>query len=122
MDSNYANKQTYTSADLVRLKRDVKTLMVMAEMYCHDHKHIKPEKEALCPKCSDLIEYAITRTYSCPRQHKTTCDTCTIRCYKPNKQRAIREIMAYSGPRMIFRHPLMAIRHLAKKFKQKEIT
>ncbi len=113
------NEQVRTLSGSNKFKKDIKTLMVMAEMYCHDHKHIKPENKPLCSECEKIVEYAIARTCSCPYQHKITCDTCTISCYKTGERKAIKSIMAYSGPRMMFRHPLMAIRHLAKQLSNK---
>ena len=33
-------------------------------------------------------------------------------CYKPEMRERIRQVMRYSGPRMITKHPVAAIRHL----------
>ena len=43
---------------------------------------------------------------------KPTCRHCAIHCYDMDHRARIREVMRYAGPRMIFRHPLLAIRHL----------
>ena len=45
---------------------------------------------------------------------KPTCRKCPVHCYKPDMREMIREVMRFSGPRMIFRHPIAAIRHLAR--------
>lgn len=103
------------TTDANRIKRDEKTVMAMACMYCHGHRHIRKPGSPLCPDCTKVIEYAQERTRRCPQQHRGTCDTCTIQCYKPSMRAEIKSIMAYSGPRMLFKHPVMAIRHLLKK-------
>ncbi len=104
------------------LRKDERTLVAMARIYCHGHRHIADSSndEQLCHECFQVVEYALERTKRCPHEHKGTCDTCTIQCYKPAMRQRIREIMAYSGPRMMFHHPLMAVRHLAKKRRSKK--
>ncbi len=99
------------------LKKDERTLVAMARIYCRGHRHIPDgnNRGSLCGECAETIEYALERTRKCTHDHKGTCDTCTIQCYKPGMRQKIRLIMAYSGPRMIFHHPIMAIRHLKKK-------
>ena len=36
----------------------------------------------------------------------------SVHCYQPQMREQIRQVMRYSGPRMLFHHPVMAIRHL----------
>lgn len=111
------NNRTINSKQNRLLEKDKQTLMAMARIYCHGHCHIRGSEEHadLCPECHSIIEYALERTRKCPHEHKGTCDTCTIQCYKPAMRAEIRKIMAYSGPRMMLHHPLMALQHLAKK-------
>ena len=69
--------------------------------------------EAVCPECAQLDEYAALRTRRCRKMHvKTSCDACENHCYKPEMRERIRQVMRYSGPRMITKHPVAAIRHL----------
>jgi hypothetical protein len=42
---------------------------------------------------------------------KPTCANCPIHCYQPAQRAAIRAVMAYAGPRMLLRHPMMALQH-----------
>ena len=35
-------------------------------------------------------------------------------------RKKIREVMRFSGPRMIFHHPVMAVRHLIDSLKEKK--
>lgn len=111
-------REPLSEADKRRLERDNKTVVAMAKIYCHDHhRGALRNEQGLCAECAPIIEYAIARTKACPRKHKGTCDTCTIQCYKPEMREKIRAIMAYSGPRMMLHHPIMAIRHVYKKAK-----
>ncbi len=69
---------------------------------------------SLCPACRELLEYAGLRLEKCPwGDAKPTCAKCPIHCYKPEMRARIREVMRYAGPRMLLRHPLMGLRHLA---------
>ena len=83
----------------------------MIGIYCrHNHQTRKSE---LCRQCRGLLEYALLRLEKCPFQEgKTTCGNCKIHCYKPGMRQKIREAMRFAGPRMVWRHPLMAIEHM----------
>ena len=37
---------------------------------------------------------------------------CPVHCYRPGMREAVREVMRYAGPRMVVRHPVLALRHL----------
>lgn len=79
-------------------------------MYCRSHH----QKKGVCDNCNDLLEYALTRLEKCPQLHnKPTCAKCTIHCYKPDKRKYVREVMRYSGPRMLLNHPYLAILHVS---------
>ena len=87
-----------------------KTVEAMIRLYCHD-EHQTPA--GLCPECAELQDYAGERLTRCPYQPgKTTCAKCPIHCYKPAMRDEIRAVMRYAGPRMITRHPLLALYHL----------
>ena len=87
----------------------------MAKLYCRNHHRGLQGDKGLCPECAAVVAYAAERTNRCPHLHKGICETCAIQCYKPEMRQNIRQIMTYSGPRMLIHHPLMAIRHLIKK-------
>lgn len=116
---NPNNKNKHSSRDQKRLERDNKTVVVMAQLYCHDHHCGLQDEDGLCPECRDVVLYAIERTERCPQLHKGVCELCSIQCYKPAMRQQIRTIMAYSGPRMITHHPIMVFRHVAKKLSLK---
>jgi superfamily II helicase len=113
------SKLNYTQAEQKNLDRDKKTVMAMAQIFCRGHNHICSPEDSLCPQCLSVVEYSNEKTQRCPYKHQGTCNTCPTQCYTQEMRLAIREIMAYSGPRMILHHPIMAIRYLIKKRKNK---
>ena len=100
-----------------RMKREGKTVESMIGIFCRDQHRTKG---ALCQECRELLEYARFRLRNCPfQENKTTCGNCPIHCYKPQMREKIREVMRYSGPRMIRHHPLLAIGHMVDGLKKK---
>ena len=74
----------------------------------------------LCPSCRELLEYAHTRSQNCPfMEEKTFCSNCRVHCYKPEMREKIREVMRFSGPRMLLYHPAMAVWHVVCLIKEK---
>jgi hypothetical protein len=92
-----------------RLLREQKTVEAMIRLYCRaNHGAVH-----LCAECAGLLEYAGQRLRRCPYgQQKPTCLHCVIHCYRPEMKERIRKVMRYAGPRIMFRHPLLAMRHL----------
>ena len=43
-----------------------------------------------------------------------------MHCYKPQMREKIRDVMRFSGPRMIFHHPIAAVRHVIETKKEKK--
>lgn len=88
----------------------------MISAYCRRH-HVG-KADGLCDECRDLIAYTHRRLELCPKNdRKSSCRKCEIHCYAPAKRERIREVMRYVGPRMIFIHPISAIRHLISELK-----
>jgi len=101
---------------LNRLERERTTLQMMLKLYCKDHHH---SANVLCPECQRLSDYSLTRLSNCKfGEGKPTCSKCTVHCYKPVMRKRIIRIMCYSGPRMLFVHPMIAIRHLIDGLKK----
>ena len=91
------------------LEREARTLQRMILLYCHKQHGAEA---ALCPECQALQDYALNRLKHCPhRQNKTICAKCQTHCYKPDMRVKIKQVMRFAGPRMLFAHPLLAIRH-----------
>ena len=42
---------------------------------------------------------------------KPVCSKCPVHCYRPELRERIRGVMRYAGPRMLYRHPVLALRH-----------
>lgn len=96
-------------AEARRLERERRTVLAMIRLYCRAH-HGRRE---LCPDCRALGEYASYRLARCPSgEDKPTCAHCPIHCYAPAKRERIREVMRFAGPRMLWRHPVLALYHL----------
>ncbi|MCT7941206.1 nitrous oxide-stimulated promoter family protein [Shewanella holmiensis] len=95
-----------------KLLYEFRTIGAMVEIYCRAHHPLKPSK-GVCVSCQEFLTYAETRLDRCPYgQGKPTCNKCPVHCYKPHMKQKAREIMLYSGPRMLLPHPIMAIKHL----------
>ena len=93
-----------------RLLRERKTVEAMIRIACEGRHESSGE---LCHACSDLLEYALRRLEKCPYQAaKPTCAKCPIHCYRPSMREEIRSVMGYAGPRMVVRHPILALGHV----------
>ncbi|MFN7887162.1 MAG: nitrous oxide-stimulated promoter family protein, partial [Betaproteobacteria bacterium] len=94
-----------------RLARELRTIEAMLRIGCRDrHGGGAP----LCAECAALAEYTARRLAACPfGETKPTCSNCQIHCYGPREREAVREVMRYAGPRMLLRHPVLALRHVA---------
>lgn len=90
-----------------------KILSLMIDMYCKgNHKDLRPDKKTLCPECQKTKDYAIFRTEKCPfMETKTFCKVCKVHCYNAENKEKIRNVMRYCGPRMLFSHPALTIKH-----------
>jgi hypothetical protein len=72
-----------------------------------------PKDAALCDDCTALHDYARRRLERCVfGAAKPTCAKCTVHCYKANMREYIRQVMRWAGPRMLRRHPVLAVRHM----------
>lgn len=83
----------------------------MIRLYCR-RKHTQGE---LCTDCAGLLAYAHARLDRCRfGGRKPSCRACKVHCYRPDMAARIREVMRFSGPRMIWTHPLLTLCHLLK--------
>ena len=82
----------------------------MIRLYCRRQHGPRTE---LCADCAELLAYARARLSKCPfQEHKPTCARCPVHCYRPDVRERVRAVVRYAGPRMLLRHPFLALRHL----------
>lgn len=93
-----------------RLARELATIEAMVRMHCRDRHGTR---RGLCGACDTLMTYATRRLDRCVfGDAKPTCANCKVHCYNAAMREQVRTVMRHSGPRMIWRHPLLAIAHL----------
>lgn len=99
-------------------EREKKMVSQMIALYCRRNHHTKG---VLCPERAALNDYARARSEHCPfMETKTFCVNCRVHCYKPDMREKIRAVMRFSGPRIIFYHPVAAIRHVVETKREKK--
>ena len=104
---------------MTRIEKEKQTVEQMIRLYC-----IKKEgNKELCPRCRELLEFAHTKLTRCPfGEGKPTCRLCPIHCYKQEMKERMREVMKFSGPRMLLYHPIAASRHLWREYGRQYLT
>lgn len=99
-------------------RREQRVVEAMIALYCRK-KHGR--RKGLCPDCAALLDYARQRSEACPfMETKTFCSNCRVHCYRPQMRQKIREVMRFSGPRMLLVHPVLAVRHLIESRREKK--
>ena len=114
-----------THMEKKHLARERLTMLKMVGIYCAAHHD--GTRDAPCPECAKFLDYAEVRLEKCPYgADKPTCSNCPVHCYKPAQREQVRKIMRYAGPRMLLRHPILAIAHKLDGFRKaahpKELT
>ena len=105
-----------TQDNAPRMAREKRTIRAMVGIYCRDHHATDGQ---LCDECAELVEYAYCRLDRCPfGEEKPTCAKCPIHCYKPEMRTRTQEVMKYAGPRMVLRHPWLALSHTVDAMRQ----
>ncbi len=99
-----------------RVMRDVEVLREFIVIFC-DHHHPGSSRETvsasgtagrcigsdavLCAECAALLKYAASKRITCPYDPKPSCKKCATHCYRPDYRQRIREVMRFSGIRLI---------------------
>ena len=97
---------------MTKIENEKRVLSKMIFLYCTKKHHTL---NVLCPGCEALRSYAMDRLDHCPfKQDKKACKDCRVHCYQNDKRSEIREVMRFSGPRMLFYYPLDFFHHLLK--------
>lgn len=95
-----------------------KTVGKMIQLYC-EAKH--NTSDSLCTDCYYLNQYAEKRLEKCKfGENKPNCQDCPIHCYQLEMRNKIQEVMRFSGPRIIFKHPILAIKHIIRGYCRKK--
>ncbi len=105
-------------------KKDLKVVTRFIQVYCRARHAGQapvelPEELAglcrkglsLCDDCRRLLEYSLEKRRKCPLDPKPACKNCHIHCYSKEYRARMREIMAFSGRRMIMRGRLDYLWH-----------
>jgi hypothetical protein len=111
-----------------KLLKDLKILALFVETFCrckhaadeksplrlktHDLTHIAGREVRLCPSCAKLLTHAIVKRSHCPMSPKPWCKHCPNHCYYPTYRAQIRQVMKYSGIRLLFTGRLHYLAHL----------
>jgi predicted amidophosphoribosyltransferase len=100
-----------------RLERELQTIQAMITIYCGDRHGAT---ESLCADCQALLAYAQVRLDRCHfGAEKPTCVNCPVHCYQPRYREQVRTVMRYAGPRMLWRHPVLSVRHWLDGLRQR---
>jgi hypothetical protein len=110
------------------LIRDLKLLATFIRIYCggrhrdavkepvvlrtHDVAAIHGRPLHLCQACRKLLTHAFMKRTACPLDPKPKCKACPEHCYAPQYRTQIREVMAYSGRRLVLSGRLDYLIHL----------
>ena len=98
----------------MKIEKEKKVSFLMIDLYYKHHKGRDEERD-------DLKKYVAFRLSKCPfGENKTFCSNCKIHCYKPEYREKIRAVMRWSGPRMIFYHPILAVKHVTETMREKK--
>ena len=96
-----------------RIEREKHIIGVMVEIYCKK-KH--KSKDGLCSECRELLDYSRQRLDKCKfGEQKSYCQKCPIHCYKKDMKEKIKDVMKFSGPRLLFYNPVEFFKHMFSK-------
>lgn len=100
-----------------KIDYQIETVSKMIYLYCR-LKHGNTSK--LCNECNQLLEYAGKRLRNCPyAANKPECKDCETHCYNNKMREKIKEVMRYTGPRMLFYSPVDFAKHITSKYFRK---
>lgn len=93
-----------------KLEREQETILKMVKIYCDGFHR---SSNGLCSECQELAKYAIECVMRCRYgEDKPACGLCPTNCFREDSYTRIAAIMRYAGPRMLYKHPLLAFRHV----------
>jgi hypothetical protein len=86
---------------------EMELLEKMVSLFCRE----KHGGKDLCVPCSDLLLFAAGRLAKCPHHPKPSCRGCRTHCFPQEQRGRVLEVMKHSAPRLLFRHPILLLRH-----------
>ena len=115
-------------APTAKLDKDLRTLALFIDLYCrckhteapraevhlrtHDVRAVAGKTVILCPECTKLLTHAFVKRSHCPMHPKPMCKHCPNHCYHPTYRAQIREVMKFSGKKMMLGGRLDYLFHL----------
>jgi hypothetical protein len=107
---------------------DLRILVKFIEVYCegnhpeadrgqtelktHNLHELTGHQPHLCPGCQKLLAHALVKRTVCPMNPKPQCKHCPRHCYHPTYRKQIREVMKYSGRKLVMRGRVDYLLHL----------
>jgi hypothetical protein len=92
-----------------RIAREKLTIRKMITLY----QRQSPDAVGDAEHYDALYAYAEKRLDKCVfGEEKPACKQCPVHCYQPVKREEMKAIMRWAGPRMLWRHPVLTVRHL----------
>ncbi len=92
-----------------RILREKMSIEKMIGIYCKA-KH--RSDKMLCNNCQEILEYAVQRLRYCKfGEQKPVCSKCPVQCYRRDMRDKVKAVMRFSGPRMMYKHPILAVLH-----------
>ena len=102
-----------------KIEKEKSLVFLMIKIFCKSN-HKNYNYNNLCEECIELYNYASMQINRCRfMETKTFCSACPSHCYKKDMREKIREVMIFSGKRMIFYRPILALKHLFITLKTK---
>lgn len=105
------------------VEEEVRLVDLMINVYAAAHRDDRARSDAKVLDTEALKTYAHKRIEQCryrSAREKPFCNVCPVHCYKPEMRQQIRSVMRYSGPRMLFRHPVLSLMHLIGTIRSKK--
>lgn len=65
----------------------------------------------VCDECTKMLTHGTAKRLICPMEPKPYCKECDVHCYAPGYRERVREIMRYSGKKLILRGRVDLIYH-----------
>jgi hypothetical protein len=109
-----------------RIQKDVQILSEFIYVYCTEKhageelyaaeakgrvgRHLEKISFQYCKNCRRLLLHAVSKRVLCPHDPKPSCRKCETHCYGKEYREKIREVMRYSGMRLIARGRLRLIK------------